>query len=54
MISRDEVEPDTVIPIWDAKGRLAMRCGATTVPEPTNAEELRRRLTVWPCGTTLW
>ncbi|CAK9111382.1 unnamed protein product [Durusdinium trenchii] len=47
IMSKDEVEPDTVIPIWDAKGRLAMRRGSTKVAEPTNAEELRRRLTVW-------
>ena len=46
IVSKDEVEPDTVIPIWDAKGQLAMRRGSTKVAEPTNAEELRRRLTV--------
>lgn len=32
----DEVEPDTVAPIWDSKGRLAMRRGPTKVQEPSN------------------
>ena len=46
VISRDEVDPDTAIPVWDSKGRLTMRRGSTKVSEPANAEELRRRLTV--------
>ena len=46
-VSRDEVDPDTVVPVWDSKkGRLTMRRGSTKVTEPANAEELRRRLTV--------
>ena len=47
VVSKEEIEPDSVVPIWDSKGRLAMRRGSTKVEEPTNAEELRRRLTIW-------
>ena len=46
VVSRDEVEPDAIHPVWDSKGRLTMRRSSTKVSEPTNAEELRRRLTV--------
>ena len=47
VVSKEEIEPDSVVPIWDSKGRLATRRGSTKVPEPANAEELRRRLTIW-------
>eukprot|EP00913_Durusdinium_trenchii_P014440 g13545.t1 len=47
VVSKEEIEPDSVVPIWDSKGRLAMRRGSTKVEEPTNAEELRRRLSIW-------
>ncbi|CAK9107239.1 unnamed protein product, partial [Durusdinium trenchii] len=47
VVSKEELEPDSVVPIWDSKGRLAMRRGSTKVEEPTNAEELRRRLSIW-------
>ena len=46
VVSKEEIEPDCVVPIWDSKGRLAMRRGSTKVQEPANAEELRRRLSV--------
>eukprot|EP00913_Durusdinium_trenchii_P007973 g7479.t1 len=47
VVSKEEIEPDGVVPIWDSKGRLAMRKASTKVPEPANAEELRRRSTIW-------
>ncbi|CAK8991364.1 unnamed protein product [Durusdinium trenchii] len=47
VVSKEEIEPDGVVPIWDSKGRLAMRKASTKVQEPANAEELRRRLTIW-------
>ena len=31
VISRDEVDPDSVVPVWDSKGRLTMRRGSTKV-----------------------
>ena len=46
VVSKDEVDPDTVVPVWDSKGRMTMRRGSSKVPDPTNAEELRRRLTI--------
>ena len=46
VVSKEEIEPDCVVPIWDSKGRLAMKRGSTKVQEPANAEELRRRLSV--------
>ena len=46
IVTKDEVDPDSVIPIWDTKGRISMKKGAAKVPEPGNAEALRRRLTV--------
>ena len=47
IVSKEESGPQTVVPIWDSKGRLAMKKGSTKVQEPANAEELRKRLTVW-------
>lgn len=46
VVSRDEVEPDNLLPQWDSKGQLTVKRGATTVPEPGNPEALRRRLTI--------
>ena len=46
VVAKDEVEPDTLLPVWDSRGRFSIRRGATKVPEPQNAEQLRRRLTV--------
>ena len=46
VVAKDEVEPDTLLPVWDSRGRFTIRRGATKVPEPMNAEQLRRRLTV--------
>eukprot|EP00913_Durusdinium_trenchii_P023640 g22210.t1 len=43
IVSKEESEPETVVPIWDSKGRLAMKKGSTKVQEPANAEELRKR-----------
>ena len=46
VVSKDEVDPDALLPVWDTKGRLSVKRGATKVAEPSNAEELRRRLTI--------
>ena len=46
VVAKEEVDPDSMIPIWDTKGRLTMKRGASKVPDPSNAEELRRRLGV--------
>jgi len=46
VVSKDEVDPDALVPIWDAKGKITMKRSITKVQEPGNAEELRRRLTI--------
>ena len=46
VISREEVDPDGMIPVWDSKGRMTLRRGTTKISEPSNAESLRRRLTI--------
>ena len=46
VVSRDEVDPDTLMPVWDAKGHITVKRGNTTVAMPTGPEQLRMRLTV--------
>ena len=46
VVSKDEVDPDVMIPIFDAKGSLSVKKGASTIPLPTGPEQLRRRLSV--------
>ena len=46
VVSRDQTNPDTLVPQWDSKGNLTVRRGATTVKEPETPEGLRKRLTV--------
>ena len=46
MVSRDEVDPDTLMPVWDAKSHITVKRGNTTVAMETGPEQLRMRLTV--------
>ena len=46
VVSRDEVDPDTLMPVWDAKGHITVKRGNTTVAMPTGPEQLRMRLVV--------
>ena len=46
VVSREEVDPDSLVPQWDAKGNITVRRGTTRVKEPKNPEALRQRLTV--------
>ena len=50
VLSRDEVDPDVLVPHWDAKGHLSVKKGSSSVAMPTGPEQLRLRLTVitWP------
>ena len=50
VVSRDEVDPDTLMPVWDAKGHITVKRGNTTVAMPTGPEQLRMRLTVMSHG----
>ena len=42
--SKDELEPDVLTPVWDPSGRLTVKKQSTTVPLPSNPEELRKRI----------
>ena len=46
ILSRDEVDPDVLVPHWDAKGHLSVKRGSSSVALPTGPEQLRLRLTV--------
>ena len=46
IVSRDEVDPDVMVPLLDARGNFSIKKGSTTVPLPTGPEQLRKRLTV--------
>lgn len=46
VVSREEIDPDSLVPQWDAKGHLTVRKGAARIKEPENPESLRMRLTV--------
>ncbi|CAL1173513.1 unnamed protein product [Cladocopium goreaui] len=46
VVSKDEVDPDIMVPVFDSKGSLSVKKGTTTVALPTGPEQLRRRLTV--------
>ena len=46
VVSKDQVDPDSLLPQWDAKGNLSVRRGATKVKEPESPEGLRKRLTI--------
>ena len=46
VVSKDEIDPDVLVPVFDSKGSLSVKKGSTTVPMPTGPEQLRRRLSV--------
>ena len=46
IISRDEVDPGTQLPHWDAKGMLSLKKGGSKTAMPSGPEQLRLRLTV--------
>ncbi len=46
ILSRDEVDPEVLVPHWDAKGHLSVKKGSSSVAMPTGPEQLRLRLTV--------
>ena len=50
VVSRDELDPDTLTPVWDAKGHITVKRGNTTVAMPTGPEQLRMRLRVMANG----
>ena len=46
VVSKEEVDPDTMMAVWDMKGKISMRRAGAKVEEPANAEQLTKRLTI--------
>jgi hypothetical protein len=46
VVSKEDVAPDALQPVWDKTGQLTIKKGSNTVAMPNNPEELRRRLSV--------
>ena len=46
VVSRDEADPDALIPQFDSKGNLSVRRGSTRSKDPENPESLRVKLTI--------
>ena len=46
VLTKDQDDPDTLIPVWSSTGSLSMRKGPQTIEEPKNPEQLRKRLKV--------
>ncbi|CAE7862397.1 unnamed protein product [Symbiodinium necroappetens] len=44
--TRDELDPDTLVPVWDSKGVMTVKRGSSRVALSSNPEELRRRLNI--------
>jgi len=44
VVSKDELEPDVLTPVWDPSGKLTVKKQSSSVPLPANPEELRRRI----------
>ena len=50
ILSRDEVDPDVLVPHWDAKGHLSAKKGSSYVALPTGPEQLRANSDVQRAG----
>ena len=50
VLTKDQEDPDLLVPVWSSTGTLQMRKGTTTVEEPRNPEQLRRRIKVLGIG----
>ena len=46
VVSRDEVDPETLMPAWDKTGNMTIKRSSTLVPLPGSPEALRRRLSI--------
>ena len=50
VLTKDQEDPDLLVPVWSNTGSLQMRKGTTSVEEPKNSEQLRRRIKVLGIG----
>ena len=46
VVSKDEIDPDVLTPMFDSRGNLSVKKGSSSVPLPTGPEQLRRRLSI--------
>ena len=46
VLSRDEIDPETLVPQWDSKGTIVLKKASSKGALPANPEQLRLRLTV--------
>jgi hypothetical protein len=53
VLSKDQEDPDQLVPVWSATGTLQLRKGTSSVEEPKNPEELRRRLKLLGTGVMM-
>jgi hypothetical protein len=51
VVSKDELEPDVLTPVWDPTGKLTVKKQSSSVQLPANPEELRKRIHI--LGTAL-
>ena len=60
VVSKEEVDPDTVVPVWDSKGRMTMRPNQCRRIEAQSCRETMTepsritRVTCWESGSTVW
>ena len=45
-VSRDKVDPDVLLPVWDSKGHISVKKGLSSVAMPSGREQLRLRVVV--------
>jgi hypothetical protein len=50
VLTKDQEDPDLLVPVWSSTGTLQMRKGTSTLAEPNNPEQLRRRIKVLGIG----
>lgn len=46
VVTKEEEDPEVLVPVWGASGSLTMRKGSQVIEEPRNPEQLRKRLKV--------
>jgi hypothetical protein len=50
VLSKEQDDPDVLVPVWSSTGALQMKKGAQQVEEPKNPEALRKRLKLLGLG----
>ena len=50
VVTKDQDDPDLLVPVWSSTGSLQMKKGAQQIEEPKNSEALRRRIKILGLG----